>query len=179
MAIQADQTSSFRDLKHLLPVRRAIAICGAASGLLLIGAFLFEYVGGMAPCKLCIWQRWAHAAIIAISVAGLLIPGPRLARFALMAVILAATISGAIAGYHAGVEWQLWQGPSGCTAALTSDLSATMLVDQLLATPVIRCDEVPWSLFGISMAGWNSLFSLDIAAMALISVIAGSRSRPA
>ena len=80
-----------------------------------------------------------------------------------------------MAGYHAGVEWQLWEGPAGCTASLAAGASAADLVDQLLATPVVRCDDVPWSLFGLSMAGWNTLFSFDILAVALLSFILGDR----
>ena len=86
-----------------------------------------------------------------------------------------ALISFGLAGYHAGVEWQLWEGPAGCTASLAAGASAADLVDQLLATPVVRCDDVPWSLFGLSMAGWNMLFSLDISAVALLSFILGDR----
>ena len=82
-----------------------------------------------------------------------------------------------IAGYHAGVEWQLWAGPAGCTAALLSGGSTADLVDSLLATPVIRCDDVPWSLFGLSMAGWNMLLSVDIVALAIMSFIFGDRNR--
>ena len=77
--------------------------------------------------------------------------------------------SAAIAGFHAGVEWKLWDGPSGCSASLGNSGDMALLVDQLLATPVVRCDEVPWSLFGISMAGWNTILSLDIAGFALMS----------
>jgi disulfide bond formation protein DsbB len=69
----------------------------------------------------------------------------------------------------------LWDGPAGCTANLAAGASTADLVDQLLATPVVRCDDVPWSLFGLSMAGWNALFSLDIAAVATLAFIFGGR----
>ena len=75
---------------------------------------------------------------------------------------MAGLTSVGIASYHAGVEWGLWLGPQGCTASLGSNLSSAALVDSLLATPAVRCDEVPWSLFGLSMAGWNALISIDI-----------------
>ncbi|MEK9719351.1 MAG: disulfide bond formation protein B, partial [Candidatus Puniceispirillum sp.] len=63
-----------------------------------------------------------------------------------------------------------WSGPDGCTANLSLDGNISQITDQLLATPVVRCDDVAWSLFGLSMAGWNALISLDIVAVALISL---------
>lgn len=143
----------------LLSGNRALIACAVISTALLGGAFLFEYVGGLPPCKMCIWQRWAHAAIILFAGAGIM-GFPR--RLATALVLIAALSSVGIASYHAGVEWGLWLGPQGCTASLSSNLSSAALVDDLLATPVVRCDEVPWSLFGLSMAGWNALISVDI-----------------
>ena len=168
--------SMINELRHILPVNRALLICAAVSGGLLVAALLFEYVGGLAPCKMCIWQRWAHVALILTALSGLLVPTQIRAKPALMFVVVAAMISAAIAGFHAGVEWQLWDGPSGCTASLSSSGDMSLLVDQLLATPVVRCDEVPWSLFGISMAGWNSILSLDIAGFALMSWLANRQA---
>ena len=165
-----------RELSVILAPRHGLLACAGMSAALLVGAFLFEYVGGMAPCSLCIWQRWAHVAVIVASMIGLLmLPS----RTALLLPAAAALASFGIAGYHAGVEWQLWAGPAGCTANLNAGLGAADLVDQLLATPVVRCDDVPWSLFGLSMAGWNALLSLDIAGVALLAFIFGGRvTRP-
>ena len=98
-------------------------------------------------------------------------------RVGLVITIIAALSSVSIAGYHAGVEWQLWAGPGGCTAVLNTGTDAADLVDSLLATPVVRCDDVPWSLFGLSMAGWNMLLSVDILALATLSFIFGGRIR--
>jgi disulfide bond formation protein DsbB len=128
---------------------------------------------------LCIWQRWAHIAVIVCALGWLVISQPIGAslRAGLAVTALAGMASVGIAGYHAGVERQLWAGPAGCTAALSSGGSAADLVDSLLATPVIRCDDVPWSLFGLSMAGWNMLLSVDIVALAIMSFIFGDRNR--
>ena len=168
----APRPSLRAELSVILAPRHGLIICGAVSAALLIGAFLFEYVGGMAPCNLCIWQRWAHVAIIGAALAGLvMLP----ARSGLLLVAATALTSFGIAGYHAGVEWALWDGPAGCTANLGAGASTADLVDQLLATPVVRCDDVPWSLFGLSMAGWNALFSLDITAVAILAFIFGGR----
>ena len=113
---------------------------------------------------------------MAAAASGLLLIPP---RAALLLTLAAALTSFGVAGYHAGVEWQLWEGPAGCTASLAANASAADLVDQLLATPVVRCDDVPWSLFGLSMAGWNALLSLDIAGVALLAFFFGGRvTRP-
>ena len=162
-----------QELSVILAPRNGLVICALVSATLLVGAFLFEHVGGMAPCSLCIWQRWAHLGVIGAAASGLLSIPP---RAALLMTIAAAMTSFGVAGYHAGVEWQLWEGPTGCTASLAAGASAADLVDKLLATPVVRCDDVPWSLFGLSMAGWNALFSLDILAVALLSFILGDRA---
>ena len=165
------------ELSVLLAPQRGLIAAALISASLLAGAFLFEYVGGMAPCSLCIWQRWAHLAVIACALAslGFGAGAPDRLRAGLVITMMAALSSVGIAGYHAGVEWQLWAGPAGCTAALDTGADIADLVDSLLATPVVRCDDVPWSLFGLSMAGWNMLLSVDIVALATLSFIFGGR----
>ena len=91
------------------------------------------------------------------------------ARHAL-ANFIAGSISAGLGGYHAGIEYGFWAGPAGCTANLALDGDIKTLTQQLLVTPLVRCDEAPWSFFGLSMAGWNALISLDIIAVALISL---------
>ena len=161
------------ELSVLLAPQRGLIACALISAGLLAGAFLFEYVGGMAPCSLCIWQRWAHLAVIACALAslGFGAGAPNRLRAGLVITMMTALSSVG----NAGVEWQLWAGPGGCTAALDTGADAATLVDSLLATPVVRCDDVPWSLFGLSMAGWNMLLSVDIVALATLSFIFGGR----
>ena len=168
-----------QELSVLLAPQRSLVLCALISAALLGGALLFEHVGGMAPCSLCIWQRWAHVAVIVCALGWLVISQPIGAslRAGLIITALAGITSVGVAGYHAGVEWQLWAGPAGCTASLSSGGSTADLVDSLLATPVVRCDDVPWSLFGLSMAGWNMLLSVDIVALAMMSFIFGDRNR--
>jgi disulfide bond formation protein DsbB len=168
-----------QELSVLLAPQRGLLLCALISAALLGGALLFEHVGGMAPCSLCIWQRWAHVAVIVCALGWLVISQPIGAslRAGLIITALASITSVGVAGYHAGVEWQLWAGPAGCTASLSSGGSTADLVDSLLATPVVRCDDVPWSLFGLSMAGWNMLLSVDIVALAMMSFIFGDRNR--
>ncbi len=147
--------------------RLGLSIAGGISTTLLGGALLFEYVGGLAPCSLCIWQRWPHLAVMVAAFIGLRGVMP---RGMLWLTFIAGSISVGLGGYHAGIEYGLWAGPTGCSANLLYDGDIKALTQQLLDTPLVRCDEVQWSLFGLSMAGWNALISLDIIAAALISV---------
>jgi disulfide bond formation protein DsbB len=147
--------------------RLGLYIAGGISTSLLGGAILFQYVGGLAPCSLCIWQRWPHLAVMILAIIGLRGIMPRLM---LGLILIAGLISAALGSYHAGIEWGFWAGPSGCTSNLALGGDITAMTQQLLDTPLVRCDDVAWSLFGLSMAGWNALISLDIIAAALISL---------
>jgi disulfide bond formation protein DsbB len=147
--------------------RLGLLVAGGISTTLFGGALLFQYVGDFAPCSLCIWQRWPHLAVIIVAFIGLRGVMP---RSMLWLIFIAGIISVGLASYHAGIEYGFWAGPAGCTANLALDGDIKALTQQLLATPLVRCDEITWSLFGLSMAGWNALISLDIIAMALISL---------
>ncbi len=132
---------------------------------LLSGALLSQYVGGLYPCEMCYWQRWPHAAAILLALGANATPRPR--AMVLLAA-LAIAISGAIGVFHAGVELGYWEGITQCTAT-----GATSLED-IMKVPLVRCDQVQWSLLGISMAGWNAIISLGGAA--LIALLAGRRA---
>ena len=150
----------------LFSKQQILFLCGLASAALLTAAFGFEYLGGLAPCKLCLWQRWPHAGVIVLCLmgtTGALRSGP-----AFLMIALCAAVTAIIASYHVGVEQQLWQGPTSCSGALNS-MSASDLLDSLLATQVVRCDEIAWSFANISMAGWNTLFSSGLACFALLA----------
>lgn len=144
-----------------------LIIAGGISAILLGSAFLFEYVGGLTPCNLCIWQRWPHFAIMILACIGIRGIMP---RSMLWLIFVTGIFSVGLGSYHAGIEYGLWAGPASCTANLAFDGNIKTLTQQLLATPLVRCDELAWSLFGLSMAGWNALISLDIIATALISL---------
>ena len=126
---------------------------------LLLGAFGFQYLGGLAPCHLCLLQRWPHAAAVALGLLILAWPRRGLALLAAAVVLVGA----GIAVYHVGVEQTWWAGPTSCTAPEPAAQSSGALLDQILATPVVLCDQVAWSLWGISMAGWNAILSLGLA----------------
>lgn len=138
-----------------------IALAALGSVLMLLGAFGFQYLGDMAPCKMCYWQRYPHAAAAGIGALGLLISGPILPYLG----ALAALTTAGIGVFHAGVERGLWEGPTTCTAQPIDGLSADELMAQILAAPTVRCDEIPWEMLGLSMAGWNAAISFGLFAL--------------
>ena len=143
--------------------RQLIAVILLASGAVLLGAYGFEIIGGLAPCQLCYYQRIPYVVAIILCAAALL--GPAMAR-RLSAVLMINYMAGAGLGiYHAGVEWHWWAGPATCSAGAGSGGSVEELMAQILAAPVVRCDEIPWSLFGISLAGYNVLISAGLFAL--------------
>jgi disulfide bond formation protein DsbB len=92
---------------------------------------------------------------------------PRAAGAATLVAALALVVTAAIGGYHAGVELHLWEGTAACGSTGPAATSAAALRDQLMRAPVVRCDEIAWSLFGISMAGWNLILSGALAVLGL------------
>jgi disulfide bond formation protein DsbB len=140
--------------------RRALApLLGSVA--LLLGALAFQYVGGLAPCPLCIDQRWAHGVAIALGLLLLVWPRRGLAALAGLAVLIGAGIG----LYHAGIEQRWWPGPMTCTAPDPGTVPSGELLDRILETPVVLCDQISWSWLGISMAGWNAILSLVIAGL--------------
>jgi len=135
---------------------RARAVALAAPLLLLGGAYVAQYGFGLPPCEMCWWQRYPHFAAIAL--AGLAFVRPSRALVALAALALA--VSGAIGGFHAGVEYGWWQGLTACSTTATGSGDP---LDAIMNAPIVRCDVAAWSLAGISLAGWNFLFSLGSA----------------
>lgn len=146
-----------------------ISLAAFGSAALLLGAFAFQYLGGLAPCKLCLWQRWPHAAAILIGVVALALPRAALAWLG----ALAAATSGVLGVYHTGVERDWWEGPTTCTSGDIGGLTPDQLMQQILNAPLVRCDEVPWEMLGLSMASWNAVLSFALA----LVWIAAARAR--
>ena len=144
----------------MTPRRLVLAAAGGSLGLLL-AAWAFQYIGGMAPCQMCIWQRYPHVLAVLLGLFALSLGQKAI----LLAGAAAAATTAAIGYYHAGVEQGWWQGPSTCSAGTIEGMSADALLDQIMTAPLVRCDEIPWELFGISMAGWNALVSSGLAAL--------------
>lgn len=137
--------------------RRMLMLLAAAGSLaLMLGALAFQHIGGLPPCKLCIWQRYPHVAAIAIGAVALRFGNAALAWLGAAAAFATA----AVGGYHTGVERGWWEGPTTCTSGPIGGLSTDELLDQIMSAPLVRCDEVPWDMFGLSMASWNMVISL-------------------
>ena len=134
-----------------------IAFIGSLS--LLLGAYAFEFLGNLKPCKMCLWQRWPHIAAIFIGILIFYTKSILLMRIASL-IILAGAV---VAFYHMGVELQWWDGPTTCTSGSIANLSSTELMNKILQAPIIRCDEIQWSFAGLSMAAWNGFFSLILS----------------
>ncbi|MGH1412134.1 MAG: disulfide bond formation protein B [Pelagimonas sp.] len=128
---------------------------------LILGAYGFQYLGDMPPCAMCWWQRYGHFAAIAFGVLGLFVL-PRIMAFL---AGLGALSSGVIAIYHSGVERKIWEGPDTCTSNPVGNLTPEQLLEQIMAAPLVRCDEIPWEMFGLSMANYNVFASLVLAAV--------------
>lgn len=144
-----------------LSARHWMMLAAAGSAALMIGALAFQHLGGMAPCKLCIWQRWPHVVAIGIGLLAMLALLPQRLLAGLGAVAALATAG--IGFYHSGVERKWWEGPASCSGGSVGDQSAQDLFAQIMAAPLVRCDEVPWQMLGLSMASWNAVLSLLMA----------------
>ncbi|TXL69472.1 disulfide bond formation protein B [Vineibacter terrae] len=143
----------------------AVALCGSAA--ILLGAIGFQYIGGYPPCSLCYWQRYGHVAVMVLAWLALL-PTGRAVRLAFLALTgVALFVTAGIAVYHAGVEWKWWAGPAGCSGVSGLSMSVEELKRVLMGTKMVRCDEIPWSLFGLSMAGWNVVLSAALGGWVL------------
>ncbi|KNX43188.1 disulfide bond formation protein B [Roseovarius tolerans] len=149
-----------------LSQRQLILIAASGSAALMLGALAFQHIGGMAPCKLCLWQRWPHVIAIALGAVAL-VALPRLMAFG---GLLAALASATLGGYHTGVERGWWEGPSECSSTGAAGLSTDELFNQIMAAPLVRCDEVPWEMLGLSMASWNMVVSLGLATFWLMAL---------
>lgn len=145
----------------------ALLLSGSAA--LLAGAFGFEHVGGLVPCEMCWWQRWALIVCAVLALDALVLgqiatrrPALALpARLAGWLALLAMATDAGIGLFHAGVEQRWWQGLTRCTAPPVAGDARSMMAD-ILAQPLVRCDAIPWQMFGISMAGWNFLIALAL-----------------
>jgi disulfide bond formation protein DsbB len=148
-----------------------------ASAAVLGGAFLSQYWGGLAPCELCLLQRWPWAAAIGISFIAI-VTGRR-SSLPWVALLLAAVfaVGSALAFYHVGVEEHWFAGPTACTGAVTAADTVEALKARILGQMPVRCDEPAWMLWGISLAGWNLVASLLMGGgcLAILRLLRGPR----
>ena len=138
-------------------------------------ALASQYFGGLAPCKLCHYQRWPYIFTIAAGLAAWVLPGGSIARrWLIAACAMAFAVGGAVAVYHAGVEYGWFAAPTSCSGIGETPDTIEVLRHQLLSQPLVRCDEPTWTKFGVSMAGYNVLTS---AVLTAISLYAAARMR--
>lgn len=153
----------------------AVGLVLVASVLILGAALYSQYVVGLRPCVLCVYQRVPYVLVIAVC--GLALAASLLGKEdgvspvwmkAVLAVCAVAFLAGAgVAAFHVGVEQGWWVGTTSCGGADMSGATLEELRAHILNAPIVRCDETAWSLFGISMAGYNFLVSLVLAGSCL------------
>ena len=149
----------------MLTSRLAAPLVALAAPLLLYGgALVSQYGFGLHPCEMCYWQRWPHQAAILLALLALMLRHNDKAMRALtLLAAVAIAISGAIGVFHAGVEYGFWEGVTTCATGTSGPVS----LDAIMNAPLIRCDTAQWTLFGISLAGFNAIFSAGAAALVL------------
>ena len=167
----SDVTAISQDPRRARPALVAAVLILGIAAAAIAGAWYFQLVLDIRPCPLCLEQRYAYyfaipfAALIALAAAK---SAPRWLLLGGLAILALAALGNAILGtYHAGVEWGFWQGPTDCTGPVGNLGSAGTLLERLDTVKVIRCDEVQWRFLGVSLAGYNVLISLLMAAIAL------------
>lgn len=135
---------------------------------LLGGAYIGQFAFGLFPCEMCWWQRYAHFTALGLAVVALFL---RESRAIVGLAAFAIAVAGLIGAFHAGVEYHWWEGITACstTAAAGGDPLAA-----IMNAPLVRCDTAPWDLFGVSLAGWNFLFS-TAASLAIVLLLQRSR----
>ena len=153
-----------------------IFLAGLGSLLLLLGAFGFQIIGGLAPCPMCIWQRWPHAAAVVVALVAITVLWRyRRALSGVGAVLMAVSVG--LGVFHVGVEQRWWDGPTTCSGADPSALSTEELLASIMEAPLVRCDEIVWDLWGITMAGWNALISLALALLWIFAMLPRTPTR--
>lgn len=141
---------------------------------LLAGAWASQLIGGLVPCEMCHWQRWPHYAAIPVAALAFLTRGRTRATLIVVAALLIAA-SGVIGVLHAGVEYRWWPGFTACTSPMSlTGATAAQRLDALMRQPIVRCDTAQWSIFGISLAGFNALFSIA-GALAILGLMRRAR----
>jgi disulfide bond formation protein DsbB len=151
-------------MKDIVATLSVPAMAAAVSLALLLAALWFEHFQGLAPCPLCMWQRWAHVSAVLWASCAILLWNSRVpGAIALAACALSFLGGAAVAGYHVGVEQKWWTMSAVCTVSLGPGTLDDLRVAVLAAYPP-RCDEIPWSIAGLSMAAWNGIASLLLSA---------------
>lgn len=137
----------------------------------------------MLPCPLCLRQRevfWGAITVAAIGI-GLIRfwPSDRLKITVNMILCLVFLTGAVVAGYHTGVEWNWWEGPQSCSGGGAPDMTDNfqgLNLDRKFAT--VSCSDAAWRMFGVSMAGYNTLISVALAAISALFSLQALNSAP-
>jgi disulfide bond formation protein DsbB len=158
------------DRARAKPAAAAALAVFALSAATLCGAWFFEFVLKIPPCPLCLEERIPYHVVIPLSllvaIAAIVRAPPKLLIVGFIAIVVAVLCNVVLGTYHAGVEWHFWAGPTDCTGPLTDLKTGGSIINQLQSIHVVRCDEAAWRFLGISLAGYNVLISLALAAIA-------------
>ena len=162
-----------------LPYGTRLGLAAALGSIALLGgAYYFEHVVGLVPCDMCLWQRHPHMlAILAGLLTIPLLVEPKVALVFALAAVMALFVTSGLGVYHAGVEQHWWQGPQNCTGRVPAGLTAEELKQYLMNARMVRCDEIPWKMWNISMAGWNAILSGTLAIVLSITVLTHVRAK--
>jgi disulfide bond formation protein DsbB len=177
MRLQQTRGYALKDTIARNPIATAATVITCAGAATLVGAWIFQYGFGLEPCPLCLEQRIPY--YIAVPLAALIAIGaqrglPRGVLVGGLILIALALLWGTYLGvYHSGVEWKWWAGPQDCSGAGFS--AGGNLLKQIQTTRVIRCDEAAWRFLGLSLAGYNVLITLALAAVAAWAVLQSLR----
>lgn len=145
---------------------RAFAGFVLAASAVVLGAALFsQYWGGLVPCELCVLQRWPWAVAITIAIVALFAGHRPSLPWVALVLALVFLVGAGFAFYHLGVEQRWFAGPSACTPSTAAATTFEEMRQRILTAQIVRCDEVQWSLYGVSLAGWNLLASFVMAAI--------------
>lgn len=137
-------------------------IC-VVSMIALISAFGAEYFMDAAPCKLCILERYPYVALIILSLPPLfMILQPNMIRLILLQSALILIIGVVLSAYHVGVEQHFWNLPSLCHSHISKGATIQELLHSIMAQDMPSCDQVTFSILGLSMASWNLLLSIAL-----------------
>jgi disulfide bond formation protein DsbB len=170
------------DMIRARPVTAAALAIAAVGAATILGAWYFQYVEGLRPCPLCFEQRYAYYFAIPLALMVALGDSFGASRKvligALVAIALGMLWNAGLGIYHSGVEWRWWQGPQECSGALDDLGSAGGLLNKLQSITVVRCDEAAWRFLGLSLAGYNALISLALAAIAAWGAAMEWRGKP-
>lgn len=162
------------------PAAVAALAAFAVSAATILGAWYFQYVVKLAPCPLCLEERLPYHIIIPLSLLlaiAAFVHAPRmLLAVGFIAIIVAVLCGAALGAYHAGVEWRWWPGPTDCSGPIADFKANGPLIGQLQSVQLVRCDEAAWRFLGLSLAGYNVIVSLVIAAIAALGLAASRRA---